>query len=43
MIASYLFTQAFAKPRDLRSEAYKQAVSAAVLRHVLGTDSAANL
>lgn len=38
MVASYLFAQAFAQSRDLRSQAYKDGVLAAVSRHVIGTD-----
>jgi len=37
-IASYLFARAFAKSRDLRSQAYKDGVMAAVLMQVSGTE-----
>lgn len=38
LIVTYLFAQAFATSRDLRSEAYKDGVLAALSKHVLGAD-----
>ena len=38
LIVSYLFTQAFAQSRDVRSQAYKDGVIAALSKYVLGTN-----